>query len=118
MEIKTKRIYEGYSEDDGFRVLVDRLWPRGLKKEEAKIDLWANYIAPSDELRKWYSHEPSKWEEFKSRYWKELENNPKVKEFIEAIKKHSKVTLLYSSKEKVLNNATVLKEFIEKNLNK
>lgn len=113
MEIKTKRIYDEYNENDGFRVLVDRLWPRGLKKEEARVDLWAKDIAPSDELRKWYSHDPSKWDEFKSRYLRELENNPKTKEFIETIKKYPKITLLFSSKEKNLNNATVLKEFIE-----
>jgi uncharacterized protein YeaO (DUF488 family) len=116
MNIKTKKVYDNYSEEDGFRVLVDRLWPRGIKKEELRIDLWAKEIAPSNELRKWYSHDPSKWEEFKRKYREELEINPKFNEFLNQISKHPIVTLLYSSKETRMNNATVLKEIIEEKL--
>jgi len=73
--IKVKRVYEPPSEDDGVRVLVDRLWPRGLSRESAKVDLWLRDAAPSDELRRWFGHDPSKWDEFKRRYFEELRGN-------------------------------------------
>ena len=78
MTIQMKRIYEPPSDSDGFRVLVDRLWPRGMKKENANISLWEKNIAPSNDLRKWYGHDPEKLEEFKSRYKAELDNNPET----------------------------------------
>ena len=111
--IKIKRIYEPPAEDDGFRILVDRLWPRGLSKKEAKIDLWLKDIAPSNELRKWYSHDPEKWGEFKKRYLKEM---APLKEPIDLLLKKANegtVTFLFSSKEEKLNNAVALKEFFE-----
>lgn len=74
LTIKLKRVYDPYAKADGMRVLVDRLWPRGMKKEEAGVDLWLNEITPSDALRKWFSHDPDKWQEFKKRYKKELED--------------------------------------------
>lgn len=113
--IKIKRIYEASSEDDGFRILVDRIWPRGLTKEKAKVNLWLKDIAPSNELRKWYSHDPEKWNSFKVQYEKELEEK---KEFIQQIilleKEKGTLTFLYSSKEEKLNNAVALLEIIEK----
>ncbi len=114
MSINTKRIYEEASAEDGYRLLVDQLWPRGLTKEKARVDRWLKEIAPSKELRKWYNHEPEKWPEFKRRYFEELdENNSLVDELI-AIIKDRDVTFLFSSKESELNNALALKEYIEK----
>lgn len=113
--IKIKRIYDPASKDDGKRILVDRLWPRGVKKEKAEIDEWLKDIAPSDELRKWFSHDPSKWQEFKNRYRKELKDKDKSELFEELIKtaRKGEVTLLFSARDIVHNNAVVLKELLE-----
>jgi uncharacterized protein YeaO (DUF488 family) len=110
--IKVKRVYDEPSSDDGVRVLVDRLWPRGLSKESARIDLWLRDVAPSNELRKWFNHDASKWEEFKRRYFKELENNKAVNELINLLRDRRTITLLYSAKSPY-NNATALKEYLE-----
>lgn len=113
--IKVKRVYEEPEESDGFRILVDRLWPRGISKEKAKIQLWLKEIAPTNELRKWYSHDPAKWEEFKKRYYEELKSKYDLIEQIKKIEKEEgTVTLLYSSKEEKINNAAALKELLEK----
>jgi uncharacterized protein YeaO (DUF488 family) len=111
--IKIKRVYEGYSKDDGKRILVDRLWPRGVSKAKARVDLWMKEIAPSNELRKWFSHDPSKWIEFKRKYENELKANPEVQK-LASISKKENVTLLYAAKDEEHNNAVVLKKFIEK----
>jgi uncharacterized protein YeaO (DUF488 family) len=111
--IRIKRVYEEPEEADGRRILVDRLWARGLSKEKAKVDVWVKDIAPSTELRRWYGHDPNKWTEFKSRYAAELEANPdEVEEILEEALAGI-VTFLYSSKEEQLNNAVALKEYIE-----
>ena len=111
MKIKIKRIYEKPGEEDGKRILVDRLWPRGLTKEKASIDLWLKEIAPSTELRKWFGHDPDKWNEFQKRYHQELENNKdQVSILKEAIKK-GVVTLVYGAKDEQHNEALVLKEW-------
>ena len=113
MDIKTKRAYESPSDDDGHRILVDRLWPRGISKENAKIEIWPKELAPSTELRRWYGHDPEKWEEFKSRYAEELDRHPDlVKELMELVCS-GKVTFVYSSKEQRLNNAAALVEYLE-----
>ncbi len=112
--IKIKRIYEPPAADDGFRILVDRLWPRGLTKDKAKVDLWARDISPSNELRKWYGHEPAKWAEFKKRYFKEIEDKKELLDLIAQRVKGETVTFLFSSKELKLNNAAALKEFFQK----
>ncbi len=113
MQIVTKRVYEKASESDGRRVLVDRLWPRGLSKEKVLVDQWAKEVSPSNELRQWYAHDPEKWEEFKKRYFAELDSNPNaVTSFLNEIGEGT-VTFLYSSKEPELNNATALKEYVE-----
>ena len=111
--IKIKRIYNPPAEDDGFRILVDRLWPRGLTKEKAKIDLWLKEIAPSDQLRKWYAHDPKKWAEFKKKYSKELDQRIDLIDQIVGKTKEGDSTLLFSSKEEKLNNAVALREYIE-----
>src|SRR5690554_4582209 len=111
--IKIKRIYEEPTSDDGYRILVDRLWPRGLTKEKAKIDLWLKEISPSNELRKWYHENFDMWKEFKKKYKAELEENKEAFEKIKQVmKKEKTVTLLYSSKNQETNNAVALKEFL------
>lgn len=113
MEIRIKRIYAEAAPDDGMRILVDRLWPRGLSKEKAGVDFWAKELAPSSELRRWYGHEPERWPEFKDRYFQELEGHPEaVKELLHYTER-GLVTFLYSSKEERLNNAVALKEYLE-----
>jgi uncharacterized protein YeaO (DUF488 family) len=111
--IRIKRVYQEPEESDGRRVLVDRLWPRGLSKDKAKVHVWVKEIAPSTELRRWYGHDPDKWPEFKIRYAVELEaNRSKVDELLAEVQAGT-VTFLYGSKEERLNNAVALKEFIE-----
>ena len=113
MPIFLKRVYEKPTAEDGKRILVDRLWPRGLKKEAAKIDEWLKDVAPSTELREWYSHDPAKWSEFKKRYWKELEAKRDSVLKLAKESKRSKVTFVFGSKEEKLSNANALKEYIE-----
>lgn len=113
--IRIKRVYDLPSRDDGHRVLVDRLWPRGLSKSDAEIDAWPKEIAPSHELRNWFGHRPEKWDEFKSKYFKELAKKEKiVKEILAKEKSIGTVTLLFSSRELRYNNAVALKEYLEK----
>lgn len=112
--IKTKRAYDPASADDGKRILVDRLWPRGLKKEKARIDEWLKDIAPSTELRKWYSHDPAKWEEFKKRYKNELKGKQDILDGLKAESRKQTITLVFSSRETQLNNAEALREFLAK----
>ena len=107
-----KRVYEPYGRDDGCRILVDRLWPRGLSKEQARVDVWLKEIAPSDELRKWFAHDPAKWKKFLEKYMDELDNNPTTRELLNLIKKYKRITLLYSSKEEKLNNAYALLQWL------
>lgn len=112
--IKIKRVYEEISPDDGFRILVDLLWPRGLAKEKAKIDIWLKEAAPSGGLRKWFGHYPEKWNEFRKRYRHELEIKNKELYLIAEKAENGNITLLYAAKDELHNNAVVLKEFIEK----
>lgn len=113
MRLRTKRIYERASGEDGRRVLVDRLWPRGLSKEKAGVDVWMRSIAPSDALRRWYGHDPTKWEEFRRRYFAELDANPEGVVDLRAALGSGPATLLFSSKEEDLNNARALLEYLE-----
>ena len=111
-KLTIKRIYEEPSKDDGIRILVDRLWPRGIKKEDAHIDLWLKDIAPSTELREWFGHIPERYPEFAKRYKEELKQHPDdIKQIKDKLKKHN-VTLLYGAKDTKHNQAEVLKEFI------
>ena len=106
MEIKIKRIYEEPDKKDGMRILIDKLWPRGMAKENADIDLWLKDIAPSSDLRKWFGHDPKKWTEFCKRYYKELAlNQEPVKHLLDIVKKHKIITLLYAAKDEEFNNA-------------
>jgi uncharacterized protein YeaO (DUF488 family) len=110
--IKTERVY-GTSKGIGFRILVDRLWPRGLGKDRAKIDLWQKEIAPSNELRKWFGHDPKKWNGFRDRYFKELDGKRELVQNIIDRAKEGDVILLYGAKDENYNNAVALKEYIE-----
>ncbi len=110
--IKIKRIYDPASPDDGKRIYIDRLWPRGMKKEEVKIDEWVKEISPSDSLRKWFGHDPSKYAEFKRRYKKELEKQSEILERIKKEGTRKTVTLLFSAKDVEHNNATVMRELL------
>lgn len=112
--IRVKRVYDEPSAEDGYRILVDRLWPRGLKKREARIDLWMRDIAPSDKLRRWFGHNPARWEEFKKRYFEELRGKEASLKPILEKDRHGVVTLLFSARDTVHNNAIALKEYLEK----
>ena len=112
-EIKIKRIYEDADNKDGTRILIDRLWPRGVKKENAKIDLWLKDIAPSTDLRKWFNHEPEKWTEFRKRYHQELNLKKELVQSLLDDAQKNDVTLLYAAKDKKFNHAVVLKEYLE-----
>ncbi|QMT61091.1 DUF488 domain-containing protein [Legionella sp. PC997] len=112
-EIKIKRIYEQADSSDGYRILVDRLWPRGVNKEKAAIDLWLKEIAPSNELRQWFHHQPEKWQEFKKRYTGELAEKQEQLTKITTKAEHQTVTLLYSAKNEKFNNAIALLELIK-----
>lgn len=113
MAIKLKRAYDPPNPDDGFRILVDRLWPRGMTKDKAHIGLWLKEASPSNELRKAFSHDPAHWEKFKRRYFLELERNPDALAPLLAEIRRGPVTLVYAAKNETLNNAVALKEFIE-----
>ena len=114
MSLKIKRAYEEPTEDDGTRILVDRLWPRGLTKVKAKIDLWLKDIAPSTELRKWFAHDPAKWSEFKTRYHVELKQNPDQLAALKHATAKGTSTLLFGAKDEEHNEAIVLKELLDK----
>ncbi|MCL4480660.1 MAG: DUF488 domain-containing protein [Candidatus Thermoplasmatota archaeon] len=108
MTLKLKRVYEPVSESDGYRILVERLWPRGISKEDAHIDLWMKEVASTTELRKWFNHEDAKWEEFQEKYKKELSGNHHLEDLRKIISSHENVTLVFSSKNESHNNAVVL----------
>ena len=112
MRIRTKRIYSPPARSDGRRVLIDRLWPRGLSKAAARVDFWARSVAPSTELRRWYGHEPAKWHEFRNRYFAELDANPAGVAELRSQLRTGTVTLLYGSTETRLNNASALCEYL------
>ena len=109
--IKLKRVYEKPSPGDGTRVLVERLWPRGVSKERAAVDHWCRDIAPSPELRKWYSHDPSKWEEFRERYLKEVDR--KLLESLAALSRKGDLTLVFATKDAERSSAAVLREMLQ-----
>ena len=114
MPVQVKRVYEPPAGEDGRRILVDRLWPRGLAKAKARIDYWARDVSPSDDLRKWYRHDPEKWEAFRERYFAELDGN---REGVAALVQEmgaGMVTFLFSSKEERLNNAVALRDYLQR----
>jgi uncharacterized protein YeaO (DUF488 family) len=113
--IRIKRVYDQASEEDGFRILVDRLWPRGMSKDKAKVDLWLKEVAPSDDLRKWFSHDPKKWKEFKKRYENELKGKQELlHKMKQAEKEKGTVTIVYSARDEEHNQAVALAAFLQK----
>ncbi len=112
---KNKKSYKPSSKNDGFRILLNRLWPRGVSKEKVKLELWMKEIAPSNDLQKWFSHDPLKWKDFKRAYKKELEDKTELlNEIKDNERKHKTITLIYSAKDEEHNNAVVLKEYLER----
>ena len=112
MELRVKRVYASPSPEDGARILVDRLWPRGLSREKARVDLWLKELAPSTELRKWFNHDPAKWDEFRQRYQQELRQQPAALAQLIDLAGTRPVTLLFGAKEERYNDAVALKAFI------
>ncbi len=113
--IKLKRAYEEAEKSDGFRILVDRLWPRGMSKAKEHLHVWLKEIAPSNELRKKFGHDPRKWEQFKKEYTKELQENKELVNILKAfLKKHKTITFVYGAKDELHNNAVALKEYLQK----
>ncbi len=111
-EIQIKRVYDPFDAQDGYRILVDRVWPRGMTKEGVHADLWLKEAAPSSELRKWYCHDPLKWDEFKKLYIQELDENPLIVDKLLAFAAERRLTLLYASREQELNQAVVLRDYL------
>jgi uncharacterized protein YeaO (DUF488 family) len=112
-QIKLKRVYEEPAPEDGYRILTERLWPRGVSKERAKLDEWMKGVAPSHELRKWFGHGPEKWDEFKDRYRNELFGSEAVQQLIDTVKREHTVTFVFASGDEEYNSTVVLKEFTE-----
>ena len=111
--LNLKRAYDKPDKQDGFRVLVERLWPRGLKKEAVPLDLWLKDVAPSPELRRWFGHDPARWEEFRRRYWSELMERPAAVQALREKLRQGPVTLVYGSRDQQHNAAVALKAFLE-----
>ena len=114
--LKIKRVYDKADSSDGIRFLVDRLWPRGIKKEDLKMKAWLKEASPSPALRKWYSHDPAKWHEFQKKYRAELKGNPDAWQLLLHATRNGNVTLLYSARDVEHNSALVLKEFLEEQI--
>ncbi len=114
--IRIKRAYEAASKADGERILVERLWPRGIKKEVLSLDAWQKDVAPSTELRRWFQHDSAKWQEFRKRYSRELEENPERWQRLLSHARRGRVTLVYSSHDQEHNNAVALKGFLEQRM--
>lgn len=114
--IRTKRVYEAAELEDGTRFLVERLWPRGMKKEALHMDAWLKDVAPSDGVRRWFGHDPSKWSEFRRRYFEELEGRPEAIQPILEAGRLGNVTLLYSAHDTEHNNAVALREYLAERL--
>ncbi|MFW5875500.1 MAG: DUF488 domain-containing protein [Myxococcota bacterium] len=114
MAIRVKRAYDAPERNDGYRILVDRLWPRGIRKEDAGIDAWMKELAPSTDLRKWFDHDPDKWDEFRRRYFRELEKKDEAMDQIIDRLADGRVTLVFGASDTDHNNAVALKEYLER----
>lgn len=113
MNIQVKRVYDEPSPSDGERVLVDRVWPRGVRKADARLDQWLKDVAPSSDLRKWFGHQDSKWAEFKTRYFQELDEKPELVEGLAQRAGERRVTLLFGAKDREHNNAVALRDYLQ-----
>ncbi|RMD80370.1 MAG: DUF488 family protein [Gammaproteobacteria bacterium] len=114
--IRVKRVYDPPAPEDGARVLVDRLWPRGLRREAARLDHWAREAAPSDALRRWYGHDPARWEAFRERYFAELDARPEAWRPLLARARRGRLTLLHAARDRERNNAVALRDYLERRL--
>jgi uncharacterized protein YeaO (DUF488 family) len=112
--IKLKRAYQPASRSDGLRILVERLWPRGVSKQRARIDVWLKTVAPSAELRQWYGHEPARWPQFRKRYWAELKDQDDVLALLRYVAREKPVTFVYAASDEERNSAVALKEFLQR----
>jgi uncharacterized protein YeaO (DUF488 family) len=112
--IRLKRAYEAVASDDGLRILVERLWPRGVSKEKAAIGLWLKTLTPSTELRQWYGHDPAKWPQFRKRYWTELQGQGDLLALLKYVSQEKTVTFIYAASDEERNSAVALKEFLER----
>ena len=113
MDIRTKRAYDDPAANDGYRVLVDKLWPRGVSKEAAQLDQWCKELAPSDDLRKWFDHDPDKWQDFRKRYFAELEGCGEALDDLLGRVRDGRVTLVYGAKDEAHNNAVALRDYLK-----
>lgn len=112
-QVTIKRVYEAAQKDDGVRILVDRLWPRGVSKERAALDGWFRDVAPSPALRRWWGHDPDHFQEFAAEYRSELDKNPKVQELLTIVRRSEKTTLVYAAKNPRINHALVLRDYLQ-----
>ena len=115
MDIRTRRAYDEMAQNDGYRVLIDRIWPRGVSKEDLDLDDWLKDVAPSDDLRKWFDHDPDKWDEFQRRYREELDGSDAVKPLIDKARE-GRVTLIFGAKDETHNNAEALRDYLKDKL--
>ena len=112
--IRLKRAYDPPKKQDGYRVLVDRVWPRGVRKEDARINRWLKELAPSTDLRKWFGHDPAKWEQFRERYWEQLDRQPEAVDLLRRRSDGKLVTLVYAAKDRQHNNAVALQQYLSR----
>ncbi|MBI0062511.1 DUF488 domain-containing protein [Bifidobacterium apousia] len=117
-QVDIKRVYEQAADEDGIRVLVDRLWPRGVSKERAALSGWIKDVAPSSDLRRWWHHDPDRFEEFARRYRTELDDNPALEDLLSIVREHDRTTLVYAAKDPAVNHALILRDYIRQALEK
>ena len=117
-QVDIKRVYEQAADEDGIRVLVDRLWPRGVSKERAALSGWLKDVAPSPDLRRWWHHDPDRFEDFARRYRTELDGNPALEDLLSIVREHDRTTLVYAAKDPAVNHALILRDYIRQALEK
>ena len=117
-QVDIKRVYEQAADEDGVRILVDRLWPRGVSKERATLSGWLKDVAPSPDLRRWWHHDPDRFEDFARRYRTELDDNPALEDLLSIVREHDRTTLVYAAKDPAVNHALILRDYIRQALEK
>ena len=117
-QVDIKRVYEQAGDEDGVRILVDRLWPRGVSKERAALSGWLKDVAPSPDLRRWWHHDPDRFEDFARRYRTELDDNPALEDLLSIVREHDRTTLVYAAKDPAVNHALILRDYVRQALGK
>ncbi len=117
-QVDIKRVYEQAADEDGVRILVDRLWPRGVSKERAALSGWLKDVAPSPDLRRWWHHDPDRFEDFARRYRTELDDNPALEDLLSIVREHDRTTLVYAAKDPAVNHALILRDYVRQALDK